>query len=100
MWKWAGTLALWLTGPVAGWFGLNLLSFGFVSDLENHPPLWFTLSASLFSIFWVLGAVVVALRHRGRARIIHIVGCVISPTLLAILYPVLFVVLGLIFGAL
>lgn len=99
MWKWVGTAALWLTGPFAGWFSMNLLAYGLVSNLENYPPLWFTLSAGLFSIFWILAAVALALLHQGKARVIHITGCVISLILLAILGPIIFVVAGLIFSA-
>lgn len=81
--KWGATILLWLVSPLAGMAGFTTigeLASGRI-DLSSEELIFAGLG-----VLWLAAAVWLGVLHHGRARVIHIAGCILLTPVLVLLF--------------
>lgn len=81
--KWGATILLWLVAPLAGMAAfttLGELTSGRI-DLSAEELIFAGLG-----VLWLAAAIWLGLQHHGRARVIHIAGCILPTPVLVLLF--------------
>ncbi|HWW12803.1 MAG TPA: hypothetical protein VN018_09810 [Brevundimonas sp.] len=81
--KWGATILIWLVAPFAG-----MAAFTTVAELTSGR-IDLSVEELIFAglaLLWLAAAILLGRHHHGRARVVHILGCLALSPLLVLLF--------------